>query len=274
MRELEDRLSANFKKRTRHRAQLVEQMRRYRGPILDLLAKDPQTAKAVPALRRLQMNAYRHKLPPPHKHKITPGIFTGSIGATIVPPYDYQWTWSATAGNPSSNSEKANKNSGDMSLNLCTDFSDNSSAVSGNAAVGIYFRPPAPGFLQIWSSPSFNDQWGDFCSFDSAHADGWIGLYVGSYDMTGASTGAVVDQKETLWSDDSWWAGVGQQEGSNSAYGLYAGVQPVWHHRQYQIWVWCGGDVSGQGWGQLSGSAASDQLNVYVPSITWEFTKY
>jgi hypothetical protein len=197
-------------------------------------------------------------------------IFSGSIGATVTPPYDYQWTWSAVSGNPDENSETADHNSGDMSINIWADF-NNSSAVSGRAAVGIYFYPPADnGTLQIWSSPSFNYDWGDWCAFDSASADGWIGFYVGSYDLTGAPTGAVVDQQVTLWSDSSWWSGVGEQSGSNSGWGLNPSPIQVDQDHQYIIWIWCGGDVSAAGWGTFSGSGAGDDLNLAVPSITWE----
>jgi hypothetical protein len=156
-----------------------------------------------------------------------------------------------------------------MSINIWTDF-NNGSAVSGRAAVGTYFYPPtSDSTLQIWSAPAISDDWGDWCSFDSASADGWIGLYVGSYDLAGGFTGAVIDQQITLWSDSSWWSGVGEQEGSNSGYGLYGSTHVDQDH-QYLIWVWCGGDISAAGWGTFSGSGAGDDLNVAVPSITWE----
>ncbi len=50
------------------------------------------------------------------------------------------------------------------------------------------YMPAANGSLQIASFPSFADTWGDSCNWDTASADGWIGLYVGSYDLTGAPT--------------------------------------------------------------------------------------
>jgi hypothetical protein len=200
-----------------------------------------------------------------HRSRAVERVFLGSIGATQGPPYDYQWTWSAVSGNASENSESADAGSGDMSINIWADF-NNSSSVSGRAAVGIYFYPPAPnGSLQIWSTPNFNYDWGDWCVLDGASADGWIGLYVGSYDLTGAFTGAVVDQQINLWSDSSWWSGVGEQEGSNSGYGLYAPPIQVDQDHQYAIWVWAGGDVSAAGWGSpFWGSGTGDDLNIGV----------
>jgi hypothetical protein len=271
MKPLEEHLTDRFKERTRLRAQLAEQMNKTRSPLMELLAKDKRAAEGTSGLRALQAHAQKNKpkRPQHHGHKPAFGIFSGSIGATVGPPYDYQWTWSAVSGNPDENSETANDNSGDMAINIWADF-NNGSSVSGRAAVGTYFYPPtSDGSLQIWSAPAISDDWGDWCAFDSASADGWIGLYVGSYDLAGGFTGAVVDQQITLWSDSSWWSGVGEQEGSNSGYGLYASTQVDQDH-QYIIWVWCGGDISAAGWGTFSGSGAGDDLNVAVPSITWE----
>ncbi|MGA8655265.1 MAG: hypothetical protein WB586_03885 [Chthoniobacterales bacterium] len=267
---LEERLTAQFKDRVRLRTQLAEQTKKYGAAFVELVSKDKGAAEAVKEMRRLQTVAREHKVKSLPVEKVQERIFTASIGATVGPPYDYQWTWSAVAGNPGENSEAADNNSGNMSINIWTDFGGNSSSVSGRAAVGTYFYPPANGSLQIWSSPAFNDDWGDWCNFDSAHTDGWIGLYVGSYDLTGAPTGAVVDQQVTLWSDDSWWSGTGEQTGSNSAFGLYAPPIQVDQDHQYEIWVWCGGDVSAAGWGTFSGSGAGDDLSVSVASITWE----
>jgi hypothetical protein len=94
-------------------------------------------------------------------------------------------------------------------------------------------------------------------------------LYVGSYDLTGAPTGAVVDQQVTLWTDDSWFRGAGGHQGSNPGFGLYAPPIPVDQDHQYIIWVWCGGDISADGWGLLSGAGADDDFQVHVPYIGW-----
>ncbi len=270
MRTLEERLVAEFKERTRINAEIAEQARKGAGRILTQTNEDQGDGDAVAGLRNIAAKLRDRELREPHRADAKEGVYVGSIGAVVNPPFDYQWTWSAVDGNPADNTESANRNSGKMSLTFDTDDSDNSSSISGRAAVGIYFYPPADnGTLQIWSSPAYTDQWYDICSFDSAHADGWIGLYVASYDLTGAPTGAVVDQQVTLWSDSSWWSG-GTGQGSNAGFGLYAPPLQVDQDHQYVIWVWVGGDVSAQGWGTFSGSGAGDQLRVTVPSIRWE----
>jgi hypothetical protein len=266
---LEQRLTAEFHQRSRLNAELAQQARKASARLLDQVRGDQGAADAVAKLRSIGANIRDRELRDPHRAEVKEGVYAGSIGAVVKPPYDYQWTWSAVSGNPADNTEVANKSSGKMSLVFDTDESDNSSSISGRAAVGIYFYPPADnGTLQVWSSPAFTDQWYDICSFDSAHADGWIGLFIESYDLTGAPTGILVDQQVSLWNDSSWWSG-GTGQGSNAGFGLSSPPIQVDQDHQYAIWVWAGGYVSAEGWGTFSGSGAGDQLKVTVPSIRW-----
>jgi hypothetical protein len=271
MRSVEERLTTEFRQRVHRKAQLAEQMRKYRTPLLEVIDQHRAAGEAVTGVRRLQEATRDRKLHQPYRAKAREGVSIGSIAATVVPPYDYQWTWSAVAGNPDENDETADRDNGDMALHIWTDFSDNSSSVSARTALGTYFYPPASnGTLQVWSSPSYTDDWGTYCVLDGAAADAWMGLYIESYDLAGAATGTVVDQQPLLWSDSSWWSGTGSEEGSNSGYGLYAPPIQVDQDHQYIIWVWMGGDISAQGWGTFSGSGAGDDLSAHVPSITWE----
>ena len=165
--DLESRLSEEFKERTNRRAQLAEQMRKFRAPLIELISKDRRAADAINGMHRMQTVAQKRKRLVPHRTKIEERIFAGSFGATRVPPYDYQWTLSAVNGNPEANTENADERSGSMSLSLWTD-ENNSSSISGRAAVGIYFYPPASnGSLQVWSTPAFTYDWGDICNFDT-----------------------------------------------------------------------------------------------------------
>jgi len=52
-----------------------------------------------------QEDLYRRKMiekqpPPPPSVKVSPSSFKGSLHVTITPPYEYQWTWSATWNDP------------------------------------------------------------------------------------------------------------------------------------------------------------------------------
>jgi hypothetical protein len=262
---LEKRLTAEFKERTRVNAEIRKHSRALSASLNE---EAKGVAEAVTGLRRLATSLRGRRLVEPPYLEAREQVYVGSIGAVRKPPFDYQWTWSAASGNPEG-SESADRQSGKMFFQLYTD-DDNSSSMSGRTAVGIYFYPPAEcGDLQVWASPSFTDQWWDFCTFDSAHADGWIGLYIQSYDLTDAPTATLVDQQISLWSDSSWWSGTSGQ-GSNTGYGLYAPPMQVDQDHQYAIWVWAGGDVSADGWGTISGSVAGDVMNIAVPFIRWE----
>ena len=269
MAALETRLRAEFKERTRLRKQFNEPLKKVRVTLLDTKTKNNAAAETARQMRALHKVASGRKLKRVRTVAVDTGIFTGMSGATVAPPFDYQWTWGAVDGKAQSNIETANRTTGTVALNLSTDR-DNSSSVAGRAAVGIYFYPPRNGSLQIWSTPAFNYLWGTVCDLASAHADAWIGLYVGSYDLAGSFVGEVIDQRITLWTDDSWLYGSRLNTGSNSGYGIYAPPIPVDRQHQYIIWVWCGGEVSADGFHLFNGSGAVDQLNISVPSITWE----
>jgi len=269
---LEKRLDADFAARTRLRKQLAASPEIISAPFLGASHKEQgPAAAAVRELRRLHKVARGLKVQRQRIVKVNGGIFTGQIGATVAAPFDYQWTWSAVSGDdPGDNSVSADRASGDLSLILDTGVDDSSSSAA-RAAVGTYFYPPfSTGTLQVWSAPWFSYLWGTFCSFASAHADGWIGMYVGSYDLGGRFTGAVIDYRASLWSHDQWFGSTTNSDFS-SGYGLYPPPVQVDRQHQYIIWAWCGGEISADGWHALWGSGATDQFYVVVPSITWVF---
>ena len=188
--------------------------------------------------------------------KARPRLFTGSIGATLTPPYNWSWTWEAGNGSPATNMAAADNANGTWSVSDWASFNDSSNA-SARAAVGVFFRPPTEnGILQVWSNPAVSYDWGEWCVMDGAGSDGWLGMYIGEYAVDGAGlVSAPVDQQINLWSDNSWWSGVGGQEGSNSGYPLFAELE-VDNAHFYEIWVWGGTDVYAAGWGGLFGSGA------------------
>jgi hypothetical protein len=232
--------------------------------------KDPGTDDLVKALRSKQEHAANRETTSPEIRPARSRLFTGSLGATLTPPYNWSWTWNAGNGAPSSNSATADSQSGKWSVSDWTS-SDNSSNASARAAVGVFFRPPTEtGLLRVWSNPALNFNWGDWCCLDGAGSDGWLGLYIGEYDADGGGfERALVDQQINLWSDSSWWTGVGGQEGSNSGYPLQATLE-VDNAHFYEIWVWGGTDVYAAGWSTFWGSAAGGELAASVPSVTWE----
>lgn len=267
---LKARSKSEFDKRLKRREAMNEQLRKFRAPFASLVEKDPDARSGISGMRNLaratrDQNRGKPVIMSPNA---TERIFLGSLGATLVAPF-YHTTWIGTSGETSDNTVTAHP-SGQMSFDISTGDNGDSS-VSAWAAVGIPFHSAVPsGLLNIWSTPAFSYAWADYCQTDGASADGWIGLYVNSFDLAGGDTGAVVDMQWSLWSDSSWWNGT-WGEATNSGFALRWPPIPVDQDHQYVIWVWMGGDVSGGGWSNpFWGSGAFDIMNVAVPSISWE----
>ncbi len=268
MAELEKVLDRRFRENHEQRVTLARAHAPLRDKLLAPLRKDSDWQKSIRNLRTVQKSFQSRRAQPPKVAKKKERVFLGSIGGTRVPPFDYPWTWSATSGSPVAVTS-ADVNSGQMSVDVATN-ENNGSSVSARAALGIFFSSPTEclSHFKFWANPALSFNWWDICAFDSAHSDGFIGLYAGSYDWSGAQTGTPVDQMITLWSDDSWWSGASNQ-GSNSGYSLSGDFEVDADH-YYALWVWCGVNDSAAGWGTFSGSGSGSSLALTVPSISWE----
>jgi hypothetical protein len=260
---------AEFRERLRVRKEIEEQVRKSRAPLVEILRADKRAVESVNILRQLRARARVRTPPQVHPSNVKERVFTGSIGATMVPPYNYQWTWSASDGSGTEIDVIANELDGGIYANNMTSGNDNDSSIGWAAAVGINFYPmTANGTLQVWATPKLNYQWGDYSDLDTSAQNAWIGIYIGSYDLSGAFTGAIVNQQTSLWSDSSWWSAT-TGSGSNTGFGLSSAPVQVDQDHTYAIWVWAGGELSGRGFGSASGSGASQFLYVATPSITW-----
>jgi hypothetical protein len=210
--------------------------------------------------------ALRRPLAPPAVAKEQGRIFHGSVGLTRVPPYNYQWTWFAKDNNAATSNLAATAANGNQSFVLNNNL--NSAHVWGATAVGIYYRPiVATGIAHLFANPSFTYNWYTYSVLDSSHSDGWIGLYVGRYNLSGDLDAVPVSQQISLWNNNSWWSGAGSHTGSNSGFPLSAWFVVDSSH-WYAMWVWTGGSVFGDGWGTFSGSGAQSSLSVATPSIS------
>jgi hypothetical protein len=263
---LERELAEEFKAQRAEEEELARHMDVVRDGLLPERGKD-RLKQAVEGLKKLDAKANKAKLSPPDVEPHHQRIFLGSVGATVVPAYNYGWTWNAQSGGPALN-VSANRNNGQISAYVAS--AGKNANGSARAAVGIYFRPMTRnGILRLWSNPAFNYLWWTYCVMRSAHSSAYIGLYVARYTLSGGLDGVPVDQKISLWSDNSWWSGAGSHRGANSGYPLSAQFN-VSSSFYYALWVWCGVRASGGGWGLFSGSGAGSRLNVTVPSISWE----
>jgi hypothetical protein len=263
--------SAAFAKEQALRLKHARVMDRLQAPLLKSLLKDAETQRAVSALRSLARQARRRKLARPvvpvHKPRIV-----ADLGATVVPPYDFQEVLFSSTGSPL-NFSSANRSAGQIASSIDTDFNAPSSATD-TAGVGIVFHPPTdcPGTLSISATLSFTFDWAITCGFASAHSDGWVGLAVDRFDLANFPAGTIVDQKIFLWAANFAWLDNGNFPGSNTAFPLMASCTVDSQHF-YHIWVRCGGSVSGAGFASLLGrSSAGSGIWASVPSITWDLT--
>jgi hypothetical protein len=267
MADLEKALGRRFRDLQKQRGQSAQANAELRNQLLGPQKKDAAWAASM-RRRQERLKSLRPQSAAPHK-VVAPKerVFLGSLGGTRIAPFDYPWTWSAKTGSPSVSTE-ASTSTGDISISIMT--GDKAASASARAAVGIFFSSPIDcvSNFSFWSSPSLAFSWEEFCSLDSAHTDGFIGLYAASYDWAGNFTATVVDQMISLWSNNSWWDDANGGN-SNRAYPLSANFQVDPDH-WYVLWVWCGSDDSGDGFGTFSGSSAISDFGVRVPAISWE----
>lgn len=260
--ESRNRLDAMFKQKFEQRAEQRKRERALKEPelaILRKLGKDDKTiAAAVKEAKEQSAASAKRRLKPPKHVSVKPRQRLGSVAVTFVPPY-WPWDWSATTGSATAN-VSADGNAGTMSFDAWT--GDNGKTASTAVALGYYFQPLADnGIMEIFSNPSVSYEMDTWTVFDSAHAGGFIGLYVGSYALNGNFEGAVIDQQIDLSNV------AGGSQGSNSGYPLF-GWTPVDSDHFYEIWVWAGGDAEADGWSLFWGSAALSYGSLAVPSIS------
>lgn len=266
--ERQKEFAAEFKKQEVLRAKHAAAMKKAHAPLLEAARKDKRTALGVGELRKLGETVSRQKMPAPKVVPHSPRI-VADLGATVVAPYDFNALLFSSTGSPL-NASFANRITGQITSSIGANFNSPSTA-SDAAAVGIFFHPPTdcPGTLRIASSVAFTFDWNTSSVFASAHSDGWIGLLVERFNLDGFPAGVLVDQRIFLWSNDSWFAGAGFFNGSNSGFPL-ATQFAVDNQHFYHIWVRCGGSLASAGWAGWFGSQAGSRIIGVVPSITWE----
>jgi hypothetical protein len=117
------------------------------------------------------------------KQAQTDRIFSGSIGATVVPPYDLDWTWSQQQGEPDNLQTSADRNSGTMGITNVT----SGETASASTAVGIWLIAPlGTSTMTISAAPALSYYWFISAIFSYSESDGWINVVVESFDRARA----------------------------------------------------------------------------------------
>lgn len=228
------------------------------GVLRRLAKEDAEAATAVKDAKRLAAAHAKHRQLAPQRTRVQERGRIGSIAVTLAPPF-WTWQWDAETGS-ASGSEQVNGNAGTMSYDAYT--GDNGKTAASRVALGGYFQPMADnGILEVFANPAISYDVNTWTVFDSAHAGGFVGLYVGQYTLEGAFVQAVIDQQTDITSV------AGGNQGSTSGFPLI-GITPVDSDHFYEIWVWAGGDAEADGWSVFWGSAALSWGSLTVPSIS------
>jgi hypothetical protein len=246
MTQWEKELDEQFRANARRRALVRKLARDLRPKEIDA-AIEKERRKACEKAR-----AALRKLPPPKplavkvpKHEDR--IIIGSLGATYGPPYDVQWTWSETQGDPPSPQVSADANTGTLSLTAQT--LDDGSAVAARAAVGNWLTGGnGPTTVNISAAPAISWDWLVDVVANWGESAGWLGFLVQSFDRhTGNFIDTVLSQQISLWdtqiSANSWpvpgWIQSQSNQGSSSGYpmqGQFTSLGGLF----YTIWIWFG----------------------------------
>jgi hypothetical protein len=188
--ELERRFEQQAAARAARVGGAEAQSRALRGALNLTGSSTDELTAVVRQLRQEQGRGAKRKTGPPRVKRARPRLFTGSIGATLTPPYDYSWTWHAGNGGPDVNTASANNDNGAWSVSDWTSQNDSSNA-SARGAVGVFFRPPTEtGILQVWANPALAFDWGDWCVTDGPGPTAGPGCTSGNTTSTATGSSA------------------------------------------------------------------------------------
>jgi hypothetical protein len=258
-----------YRKSIERRNAMEQVQKELYAPFLEPLQHSKDHHALLKKVAKLNEMRTREKLKIPISAPAENRVFIHSVGLTKTPPYDWPWTWKATNGNPTAPIVAADQNAGNIGFQVgCGDGGGAASAATG---VGMYFRPAINnvGLLQVTANIALSWNWWTYNVFDSSHSDGWIGIYVGSYDANGTQY-THIDQRVSLWNEDHSFLASPDGRGSSSGWPL-SEVQFINSDSFYEIWVWCGGSASGVGQGFLNGSWAGSAIQAHVPFIHLEY---
>jgi hypothetical protein len=228
--ELDQQFLANARGRARVREALAPSLL----PLRDQLTMNAKTVKELRELRKARTPKPSRLRVPRHVDR----IFSGSVGASYGPPYDAQWAWSQTQGDPPSPVAVADANSGTM--RLLANTLDDSSAVAARAAVGNWLTAPlGTSTMKVSAAPAFSWGWDVFVWLNWGEAAGWLGFVVESFDRQGNYIETLIEQMNPLFDQQLSTSGNQYNNGTTTGYPISAQFTAI-EGLFYTIWVWFG----------------------------------
>jgi hypothetical protein len=206
-----------------------------------------------------------------------PSLVIGSMEATIVPPYDFTWTYQNASG-PVHVTTQARKSDGFVFCDVKCPQGGNDSNGVARSALGIFFQPVVDGKVRFSATPSLIFFWYTHCILADARSRGAVGLQVYRFKFDGtldpSPNNGPFDVHDYFASVDSeQWYNTSCQEGTHSG-----SLSPpmtiefaVSKNRFYNLWVYARTNADADGGDFFYDSAARAEMNGIVPKMTWKF---
>lgn len=267
--QLERTLAGKFNRRAEQQARAEEQTTRVLGPIFRLIEKDGPALAAVRARRKVAGKI--PKLPPPSFHVAEEQVRAGSLLTVVSTPYSADWSSGSgsTASGVTSGGGFGYKDEGRFGASA---FIGSGGSAWGAGGIGASIRPLTPNtILRFTALVRYSYSWEDSSSGYVAHDDGFIGIYVWSFDLRGQDGRVEADQRSSLWSDGTGWFEDHSDSGEDELlpYAQSTIYLPVTSDRFYTFWVWT--EVSGDATdGDIFGSFSRGALQAAIPFVVFE----
>jgi hypothetical protein len=285
-------IQADTDRRERRDAERVQEWRRLtersrnvlRGSRRTGLSKD-QLTEATTVVRETRKKYPGFEPFEPSVEKEEPSITIGSLEATVVPPYDFSWTYELPSG-PVKIGTTARKSDGYLFCDVqCPDPSeldniafDESNGVA-RAALGIFFQPVVNGKVKFGAHPGpLIYFWYTDCILCDVKSRGAVGLQVYRFKLDGTldpspSNSPVEPAHDYFATTDTelWY--------SDSSDGSHDGAVSPWmaiefdvsKNRFYNLWVYTRVNAHSDGANWDYAGAARAEMNGFLPKMKWKF---
>lgn len=242
----------------------------------EALAGDDRVAKVQAPLRAALEKWRDHKPVVPTVEPEEASLFVGSLGATIVPPYDFWWTSEKLDG-PADLSTEARKTDGYLFSNAHCPSGGDASYGRAWSAVGVFFKPVIDGVVQLSSTPSIVSYWYTGVANADAHSAGKVGLRVYRFvnGKQNPPDSYLIQHSAILWDVASHadLLAVGGDGPNSDGFSPHLTLEfNVSKDAAYNLWVYFKTGASADGGGLTYSSWARAEMNGPVPSITWRLS--
>lgn len=238
------------------------------SPVLEMIKQDKHSIAAMQRRRKILDSRSKNRAAfPKFKGKPERQVRAGSILTVEVPPYDYEWGDRGADGGPTTWGTFVTSKS-EANFNVTT-YAASGGEGWASSGIGKYFVPVGRDatYVRVGLYAPYNYNWWDNSSLATAHTDGFMAVFVQSWDSSGNNSQIDVDRRIALWSDGTSWL----ENHSDDESGYYPSDTYFWAFsgRHYAVWAWCGASCDGSS-NSITYSTAFDTLSVSMPFMVFE----